>query len=72
MVGDVRDIYVVSRGRQIFVFFVGEDVDGDKVDFGVIVFVSFGGRYVDDFVGVVFDDDEIVFVQSRVLYGEGQ
>lgn len=32
------------------------------MDFGVIVFVGFGGGYVDDFVGVVFDYDEVVFV----------
>jgi hypothetical protein len=70
--GDVRDIHVVSRGRQILVLLAGEDVDGDKVDLGVTVLASLGGRHVDDLAGAALDDDETVLAQSRALHGEGQ
>lgn len=69
---DVGDVHVVSRGRQILVLLGGEDVDGDKVDLGVAVLASLGGRHIDNLAGAALDDDETVLAQSRALHGKGQ
>jgi hypothetical protein len=69
--GDVRNIHVVSRGGEILVLLAGEDVDGDKVDLGVTVLASLGGRHIDDLARAALDDDETVLAQSRALHGVG-
>lgn len=45
---DVGNVHVVGRGRDVFVLLGSEDVGGDKVDLGVTVLSSLGGRHVDD------------------------
>jgi len=70
--GNVGDVHVVGGGRQILVLLGGEDVDGDKVDLGVTVLASLGGRHVDNLAGTALDDDETVLTQSRALHGIGQ
>ena len=69
---DVRDVHVVSRGREILVLLASEDVDGDKMNLGVTVLASLGGRHVDDLAGTALDADETVLAQGRALHGEGQ
>lgn len=70
--GDVGDIHVVSRGREIFVLLASEDVKGDKVDLGVTVLASLGGGHVDNLAGAALDHDEAVLAQSRALHGVGE
>lgn len=62
----------MGGGREIFVLLGGEDVSGDKVDLGVTVLASLGGRHVDDLARAALDDDETVLTESRALHGEGQ
>lgn len=69
---DVGDVHVVGGRREILVLLVGEDIDGDKVDLGVTVLASLGGRHVDDLAGAVLDHDETVLTQSRALHREGE
>jgi hypothetical protein len=54
---------------KFFKLLAGEDVNGDKMDFGVTVLASLGGRHVDDFAGAVLDHNEAVLPQSRALHG---
>lgn len=70
--GDVGDIHVVGGGRKIFVLLASEDVKGDKVDLGVTVLASLGGRHVDNLAGAALDHDEAVLAQSRALHGVGE
>lgn len=70
LAGDVRDIHVVGRGAKFFELLAGEDVDSDKVDLGVTVLASLGGRHVDDLAGAVLDHDETVLSQGRALHRE--
>jgi hypothetical protein len=62
--GDVGDIHVV--------LLASEDVKGDKVDLGVTVLASLGGRHVDNLAGAALDHDEAVLAQSRALHGVGE
>lgn len=70
--GDVGDIHVVGGRAEIFVLLLGEDVEGDKVDLGVTVLASLGGRHVDNLARAALDDDEAVLTQSRALHREGE
>ena len=36
----------MGRGCQVFVFFAGEDVDGDKVALGVTVLAGLGSGHI--------------------------
>lgn len=71
LAGDVGNVHVVGRGREILVLLASEDVDGDKMDLGVTVLAGLGGGHVDDLAGAVLDDDVAVLAQSRALHGEG-
>lgn len=55
---------------QILELLAGEDVDGDKVDLGVTVLASLGGRHVDNLAGAALDHDEAVLAEGRALHGE--
>ena len=61
----------MGRGGQILKLLASEDVGGDKVDLGVTVLASLGGRHVDDLAGTALDDDVTVLTQSRTLHREG-
>jgi hypothetical protein len=69
---DVGDVHVVGRGGEILVLLGSEDVDGDKVDLGVTVLASLGGRHVDNLAGAALDHDETVLAQGRALHGVGE
>ena len=69
---DVGNIHVVGRRRKIFVLLVREDVEGDKVDLGVTVLASLGGRHVDNLARATLDHDETVLAQGRALHGVRQ
>lgn len=71
LAGDLGDVHVVSRGRQIFELLASEDVEGDQVDLGVTVLASLGGGHFDNLAGTVLDDNVTVLTQSRALHGEG-
>lgn len=71
LAGDVGDVHVVGGGREILKLLAGEDVGGDKMNLGVTVLASLGGRHVDDLAGAALDDDVTVLAQSRALHGEG-
>ena len=57
---------------EIFELLAGEDIKSDKVDLGVAVLASLGGRHVDDLAGTALDDYETVLAQGRALHGEGR
>lgn len=69
--GDVWDVHVVGRWRQIFHLLASEDVDGDQVDLGVAVLASLGGGHFDDLAWAALDDDVTVLPQGRALHWEG-
>jgi len=71
LAGNVGDIHVVGGGAEFFKLLAGEDVDGDKMDLGVAVLTSLGGRHVDDLAGTVLDHNEAVLPQGGALHGEG-
>jgi hypothetical protein len=48
---------------------VGEDVNSDKMDLGVTVLASLGGRHVDDLAGTALNDDVAVLAKGRALKG---
>jgi len=68
---DVGDIHVVGGGADIFELLAGEDINRNKMDFGVTVFASLGGGHVDDLARTTFDADVSVFTEGRALHGEG-
>lgn len=70
--GDVGDIHVVGRRREILILLSGEDVKGDKVDLGVTVLAGLGGGHVDNLARAALDHDEAVLAQSRALHGVGE
>lgn len=69
--GNVGNVHVVGGGAEFFKLLASEDVDGDKMDLGVTVLTSLGGRHVDDLAGTVLDHNEAVLPQGRALHGEG-
>lgn len=56
---------------KFFELLASEDVDSDKMDLGVTVLASLGGRHVDDLARTVLDHNEAVLPQGRTLHGEG-
>ena len=50
----------MGGGAKIFQLLLSEDVDCDKVDFGMPVLASFGSTHLNDFARAVFDDHESV------------
>ncbi len=71
LTSDVRDVHVMGRWAEFFKFLAGEDVDSNKMDLGVTMLASLGGRHVDDLAGTVLDHNETVLPQGRALHGEG-
>jgi len=68
---DVRDVHVVGGWADIFVLFVGEDVDADHVHLGVAVLAGLRGRHFDDLAGATLEHDEAVLAEGRALLWEG-
>jgi hypothetical protein len=54
---------------KFFQLLAGENIDGNKMDFGVAMLASLGGRHIDDLAGAVLDHDEAVLPQGRALHG---
>jgi hypothetical protein len=54
----------VGRWAQFFEFLSSEDIDGDKMDFGVTVLASLGGGHINDLAWTVLDHDEAVLAQG--------
>jgi len=71
LAGDVGDIHVVGGGAKFFELLASEDINGNKMDLGVAVLSSLGGRHVDDLARTVLDHNEAVLPQGRALHGEG-
>lgn len=71
LAGDVRNVHVVSGGREILQLLLGEDVDGNQVDLGVTVLSGLRGGHVDDLARAVLDNHEPVLPQGGTLHGEG-
>lgn len=69
---DVGDVHVVGGGGEIFVLSAGEDIGSNKMDLGVTVLASLGGRHVDNLARAALDHDETVLTQSRALHREGE
>ena len=71
LAANVRNVHVVGGRAQIFKLFASENVDGDKMDLGVTVFSSLGGRHFHDLAWAALNDDEAVLPQGRALHREG-
>jgi hypothetical protein len=69
LAGDVGDIHVMSRWAKFFELLSGEDVNSNKMDLGVSVLASLGGRHIDNLTWAVLDADETVLPQCRTLHG---
>lgn len=70
--GDVRDLHVVGRWRQVLQLLTSENVNGDQVDLGVTVLTGLRGRHVNNLTRSALDDNVTVLSQCRTLHWEGQ
>jgi hypothetical protein len=61
----------VGRWAKIFKLLSGEDVDSDKMDLGVTVLSSLGGRHIDNLAWTTLNNDVTVLPQGRALHGVG-
>ena len=68
---DVRDVHVVGRWRQVFIFLPIENVDTHKMHLGVTVFPSLRGRHIHDLASIALQHDMSVLAQGRTLHGKG-
>ena len=56
---------------KFFKLLTGEDINGNKMNFGVAMLASLGGGHVNDLARAVLDNDESVLPQGRALHGVG-
>ena len=56
---------------KFFEFLASENINGGKMDFGVAMLASLGGRHVNDLAWAVLDDNKAVLPQGRALHGIG-
>lgn len=68
LAGDIWDIHVVGGRTEIFELLTGEDIDGDKMDFGVTVLAGLRGTHLDNLAGAALNDDKAVLPQGRALH----
>lgn len=68
LAGDIWDIHVVGGRAEIFELLTGEDIDGDKMDFGVTVLTSLRGTHLDNLAGPALNDNKAVLPQGRALH----
>lgn len=61
----------MGGGAEIFELLLGEEIESDKMDLGVAVLASLGGRHVDNLAGAALDDNVSTLAQSRALHGDG-
>ena len=58
----------MSGRAKVFQLFASEDVDSDKVDFGMTVLASLRSAHFDDLARPALDDDEAVLTEGRTLH----
>lgn len=68
---DNRNLHVVGGRAQFFELLSSEDVDTNKMDLGVTVLASLGGRHVHNLAGSALDDNGTVLSEGRALHREG-
>merc|ERR1719493_636084 len=68
---DIRHFHVVGGWANILKFLSCENIESDKMDFGVAVLSGLRGGHLNDLAGAVLDHDESSFAESRALHGEG-
>ena len=61
----------MGGGAKIFKFLAGEDINRDKMDFGVSVLAGLGSAHFDNLARAVLDADETVLTERRALHGIG-
>jgi len=71
LASNVGNIHVMGGWAEFFELLASEDIDSNKMDLGVTVLASLGGRHVDDLAGTILDHNEAVLPQGRALHGEG-
>lgn len=59
----------MRRRAKIFELLSSKDINGHKMDFGVTVLASLGGRHFHNLAGTTLDHHETVLPQSRALHG---
>ena len=65
--GDVGNVHVMGGRAEFFQLLAGEDVDGNKVDFGVTVLTGLRGAHFNNLAGATLYDD-VPMAKFRVLH----
>ena len=61
----------MGRWAEFFKLLAGEDINGNKMNFGVTMLASLRGGHVNDLARAVLNDDKSVLPQGRALHGVG-
>ena len=61
----------MGRWAKFFELLARENINGNKMNFGVAMLAGLGGGHVDDLARAVLNDDESVLPQGRALHGVG-
>ena len=54
---------------KFFKLLASEDINSNKMNFGVTMLAGLGGRHIHDLARAVLDDNEAVLPQGRALHG---
>jgi len=71
LASNIGNIHVVGGWAKFFKLLAGEDINGNKMNFGVAMLAGLGGGHVNDLARAVLDNDESVLPQGRALHGVG-
>ena len=71
LANNVGNVHVVSRRAEIFQFLAREDINGDKMDFGVTMFASLGSTHFHDLARATLDHNEAVLAERGTLHRIG-
>ena len=61
----------MSRGAKIFKLLASENINGDKMDFGMSVLASLRGAHLDNLAGTLLDHHKAVLAERRALHRVG-
>lgn len=61
----------MSRGAKLLKLLASEDINGNKMNFGVAMLAGLGGGHINDFARAVLNDNKAVLPQGRALHGIG-
>jgi hypothetical protein len=59
----------VGGRAKFFELLASEDINGNKMNFGVAMLAGLGSRHIHDLARAVLDDNKAVLPQGRALHG---